>query len=327
MKPTEVLDLRADLLAKSETTLFQREMMYSIAAAENVTKENMTTLDRVKLQEAAEVAAYVKVSLRHAENYYVAPDMCDLIMHAADMLDSTDLADITLPPSRAGFAYFDKPLPITDIRQAEIYINAILWDVTSDGTFVIHMWDDEYRYPDSVAQTYDSDLDFRARTAMHGRWGYIGISMYGDGDMVGDPNVAISEEILERYKNVEGVVAEPFTNPIRLFHAFWLLLNQTLVSKEIERGDRRAFRRMKFMKVPNEVTVITFRRREQHQDYEGESAVEWSHRWLVRGFWRWQPFKNEEGNWDHRRQWIAPYIKGPADKPLVITQKVNAFTR
>lgn len=324
MRPVEVLDLRADITAKAQTAEFRKAMTYCIAAAD-FTARSLTATDRARLQQAAEVANYVPVSLQYAENYYVAPDMCDLIVHAANMLDATDLADNTLPPSRSGFAYFDKPLCIRDIRQSDIYVNAILWDVSSEGTYVIHMWDDEYRHPDAVARQMVAEGVSTSRIT--GRWGYIGVALYDDGDQIGDPEIQISEEIIKRYEHVEGVIAAPFTNPTRLFHAFWLLLNQTLVARDVERGDRRAARRMRFMNVPNEVTVITFRRREHHDDYEGESAVEWNHRWLVRGHWRWQPYKDEDGNWQHRRQFIAPYIKGPENRPLVITQKVNAFVR
>jgi hypothetical protein len=48
---------------------------------------------------------------------------------------------------------------------------------------------------------------------------------------------------------------------------------------------------------------------------EGERTVDWSHRWLVRGFWRNQWFPSLG---IHRQLWISDYIKGPEDKPLRI---------
>ena len=46
---------------------------------------------------------------------------------------------------------------------------------------------------------------------------------------------------------------------------------------------------------------------------EGVSDVEWQCKWLVRGHWRkqWCPSKEQ-----HEMRWIAPYIKGPEDKPF-----------
>ncbi len=43
-------------------------------------------------------------------------------------------------------------------------------------------------------------------------------------------------------------------------------------------------------------------------------AVEWSHRWFVRGHWTQQPYGPQQSL--RRAQWIMPYIKGPEDKPL-----------
>lgn len=52
---------------------------------------------------------------------------------------------------------------------------------------------------------------------------------------------------------------------------------------------------------------------------------EYSHRFIVRGFWR-----NQAYGPDHslrRRQWIPPFVKGPADKPLVCKETVRIWKR
>jgi hypothetical protein len=56
----------------------------------------------------------------------------------------------------------------------------------------------------------------------------------------------------------------------------------------------------------------------------GETDVEWSHRWIVRGHWRkqWFPLRSA-----HVPVWIHPYIKGPADKPLRVLPEVYAVAR
>ena len=60
------------------------------------------------------------------------------------------------------------------------------------------------------------------------------------------------------------------------------------------------------------VTVVTLRR--PRQENHGEPAhVDWAHRWIVSGHWRWQPYKDGV-----RQIWISPYVKGPDDKPLVV---------
>ncbi|MCT6836193.1 MAG: hypothetical protein M3036_00885 [Bifidobacteriales bacterium] len=57
----------------------------------------------------------------------------------------------------------------------------------------------------------------------------------------------------------------------------------------------------------------------------GEDPRAWTHRWIVRGFWR-----NQAYGPDHalrRRQWIPPYVKGPADKPLIAKETVRIWRR
>ena len=49
-------------------------------------------------------------------------------------------------------------------------------------------------------------------------------------------------------------------------------------------------------------------------------GVDWTHQWIVDGHWRNQPYG--VGHSLRRLQWIAPFIKGPEDAPLVIKDKV-----
>jgi len=47
---------------------------------------------------------------------------------------------------------------------------------------------------------------------------------------------------------------------------------------------------------------------------QAQRTVAWSHRWMVRGHWRLQPYGAERKL--RRLKWIDPYVKGPEDKPL-----------
>ena len=57
----------------------------------------------------------------------------------------------------------------------------------------------------------------------------------------------------------------------------------------------------------------------------GEDRRAWTHRWIVRGFWREQPYGPDHAL--RRRQWIPPYVKGPADKPLIAKETVRIWRR
>jgi hypothetical protein len=76
------------------------------------------------------------------------------------------------------------------------------------------------------------------------------------------------------------------------------------------------------------VTCASLRRQRYVSDSERETeAREYSHRWIVRGHMRNQPIgpRNAKGGQKHLRVWIAPYVKGPEDKPLVLKDRVQLF--
>jgi hypothetical protein len=87
-------------------------------------------------------------------------------------------------------------------------------------------------------------------------------------------------------------------------------------------------------RIPPRVVVIQLRNLEHSARGEGESMVQWGHRWMVRAHPRWQvcgpdhPLAQEiePGKW-RARIWIWPYVKGPASKPLVISEKIYALHR
>lgn len=64
------------------------------------------------------------------------------------------------------------------------------------------------------------------------------------------------------------------------------------------------------------VTFIILRRPESrpHPSAETESVVDWHYRWIVSGHLRAQWYPSEQA---HRLIWIAPYLKGPEDAPLL----------
>lgn len=54
-------------------------------------------------------------------------------------------------------------------------------------------------------------------------------------------------------------------------------------------------------------------RRQRDDAADHETAVEWQCQWLVRGHWRQQFYASANR---HVPRWIAPYIKGPFDRPM-----------
>lgn len=76
-----------------------------------------------------------------------------------------------------------------------------------------------------------------------------------------------------------------------------------------------------------DVHVMTLRtmRRGGGEGVDDEDGPHHSHRWVVRGHWRWQPCG--PGRKDRRLTWVRPHIKGPDDAPLIEIDQVAKLTR
>ncbi len=108
----------------------------------------------------------------------------------------------------------------------------------------------------------------------------------------------------------------------RLLIVFWLLAKQRLLTQSREQPSRAVRRRAKAQEIKT-VTVVRLRKR-VYADTEGSRKVDWTHRWLVRGFYRNQWYPSEQR---HRPLWIADFVKGPSNKPFVAKQRVFEFVR
>jgi hypothetical protein len=100
--------------------------------------------------------------------------------------------------------------------------------------------------------------------------------------------------------------------------AFLLFIKQTVLTTSSTRASRGLRRRMEKAgaRRPDPlVRVVQLRKHKHaytHSDGDQEQ-VDWSCRWLVQGHWRNQWYSSKQ---IHQPIWIAPFIKGPDDKPL-----------
>ncbi len=85
-------------------------------------------------------------------------------------------------------------------------------------------------------------------------------------------------------------------------------------SHRLLRAERRDIKRHGG-EAEDEVTFVTLRRPETSRpESDHETSVDWKHTWLVSGHYRAQWYPSEQA---HHVIWIAPYLKGPADAPLL----------
>lgn len=351
MRPEQVIDMQSDLYQRTFDRFFRRHIEAVLSSAlipmnseeeSRVTRENMY--------------AMLGKSVQMAYAYRVTHDMSLLVQHAASTLDETDTFMHDLAPSDFGIVLFERPLPIYDVRGQEMLVHWMVWGKAAirlggvSGVGSVSYWFNDMRLnPDEVQQRLWGEYG-HAADRYTGRWGFIGADIYPTGVSVG-PVLETVEGKAEAALRDEGVEPQPFTNTIRYLHALWLLLGQSVSTSEDEWVRRTAFRRAQRLGIQPRVTVIRLRRNEGNR-HEGESLVDWSHRWLVRGHPRWQPYGERAVDHEHilgpveavnghsvkrcqvsgcghyvARIWIAPYVKGPDDKPLRFTEHVYDLVR
>lgn len=350
MKPGQVLDARADLLDRLQhNNAFYEQQVFLLASQigdTGSTPESIRRLDREAMITKHGKAVDTQINhLKVAEAYRVTEDMTSMVQFAASQLDDSDQIDTSLAPTQCGFVRFDAPLPVHDIRGHLMLVNWMTWGPYRgrDGTPVTVVWafNDPHTNPDEthkemlrLAREEGSPDHEEWYLRMIGRFATVGCDFLFNGNEVGPAEQQASpRQVLEVLS--DGLEPLPGTNTVRYIHALWLLLNQTIVKVEEEEVDRPARRRAGKMKLPSRVTVIRLRRQESsHHRPEGESQVEWQHKWIVRGHWRWQPCgphhplaQEVEPGVYRARIWINPFVKGPEDKPFMQSEKLYSLDR
>jgi len=276
--------------------------------------------------------------VRAGEAYRVSPEMAAVTIHAARGLDEDDKVDRSLAPTPCGIVRFDHPLPAIDARGVHQKVHWITWgpgvvvrknafgqDV-EEPSVVVTAWNDTAD-PDEVSERLLNSDDPKQREAYRsimGRWSMVGMTTMPHGRSLGpseiDPEAQYAESIISA-----GDTPIAYTNVMRYLHALWLLLDQTITDVRPEHLRTSVAKKAWKKNLPGRVTVIQLRRTANEGKTAGESSVDWSHRWLVRGHWRWQACG--PGNAERKRIWIHPFVKGPEDKPLVVNPKVYDMRR
>lgn len=121
--------------------------------------------------------------------------------------------------------------------------------------------------------------------------------------------------------------SETFRVVLKHLLALNALLHQRVVVRTTLRADRPSLRRAarNGIHVANQEVQVMDLRRPTPSEVAGEHRhIEWSQRWIVDGHWRNQYLPS---NGEHRPTWIAPYVKGPDDKPLVTKPRVYRWSR
>lgn len=275
-----------------------------------------------------------------SEAFYVHPRMTELVTAASESMPDEPLMPEDLP-TQQGFVLIPGGLTMIDIRGSMLVCNAVLWS-TFGGKVTVTMLSDKYDPKDTINIRH-----IKGHKALP-RYTFVKVDDLEFGrslpvtpgpDMVIPPEYGVQVEY-----GPEGEVAivsdkgysaeemeEMFsfgarTDPtMRWLVTMWRLMQQPITSIEKEFPNRQQRRALERKNVPDKhVSVVTLRRKVGQHDSEAE--VHWSHRWLVRGHWRRQPYK-ENGETVYRYIWIHPFVKGPEDAPLLVREHVYDLSR
>lgn len=354
MNPSQVLDMQADLALRMRDMRFRAlaEQTFTLDAGAELTQSARE--HRQIRDNSVYLAAHLSQAVTIAHAYRVTPDMSALVQHAATELDETDLFDDRLAPTEAGIVRFDRPIPIIDVRGGTMKGHWLVWGpmplrdrLGRTQKHTLMTWFNDSFDPDA----YEDEVDEDARGFL-GRWRWCGADVAGRGRPLGAIRLRMAEQYAEMIR-AEGDEPSDTSNTLRYVHALWLLLGQTITTVSPETPDRASARRAKHAKLPGRISVIQLRNADNAHRLEGESLVEWRHRWLVRRHWRWQPYGPRLGV-EHKHVYgvsepgvgtlvqrcvvsgcenylariiIEGHVKGPAEAPLVVTDKVYDLSR
>lgn len=237
-----------------------------------------------------------KQALRTADLYYARSDMVSLAVSAA--VEDGELPFVA-PPSDAGLILFEGGITPLHASMGEVSrFYGMLWWMEAG----------HIRY-DVLADVMLASMGVRVKARK-------------DHDMHGDH----LREVGEGWRDPESLLS-------RILRALFALMDEPGVA-QTEQGARPG----RLERVPSRVSeqakhvhVVDVREhagddaQANGDDAPGRKHAAPDHRFIVTGHWREQPYG--PGRSRRRRQWIAPYIKGPKDKPLRLDETVRVLRR
>lgn len=273
----------------------------------------------------------------NADTLYMTHEMMDLTQTAMDTFDDKEAvseADIFIP---SGFMVLPEPFYSRDAKGLTVAMRAIGWRYV-DALSSISERDAEGHYSMSydlnepvggivpgvrfmiLSWVDDREDDFplsdEFRRELHEtgmRWGIV-------------HGTALPLEMMNDRRETRGE-GDHDASWLLFWRVAQKLMQETIITSERFRVGRPARREVARLGYPLEtVRIIELRRSRPRRESDAETGrqVNWTHRWIVRGFWRrqWYPSRQE-----HRQKYIGEHVRGPEDLPLVIKNRVWNWDR
>ena len=290
-------------------------------------------------QPSAAAGRFLLPDTYQADPIYISPDMQQLVYAAMDGFDPTEECIEEDFFIKNGFAYLPEPFYSIANDGKKLAWRAISWNLT-------HMWTldmGQQVLADKIHQTGRTDFtedELKEAGITPDQELVLRVCLWAHLDDVDDfpmpPDVAATIKIMNTPWLISHMTAIPMAAVPEIretrgegdMAAAWLVflrvLNKVMAEKVIVKDRQRPprpFRRYAEKKnwPVKDVTVIELRRRTTKDDEAGHSGRQYSHQWIVQGFWRnqWYPSLKK-----HRRKYIVEHVAGPKDKPLITKGRV-----
>lgn len=185
----------------------------------------------------AAIGAAMTSALNQAKSYRIEHQMTDVIQARADSL--ADDTPMSFPPHSVGFAVFEKPFVLHELRGRTELIHAITWMpmVTGDDNefsgYIISAWNDIWRQADEVyletVAPNISDKKYRSLAEHMGRWSMTGMRPLVV-EKVGPRQIPVRDEDREklRKENWVGPVSDFTSNFVRTLAALFDMLSERI---------------------------------------------------------------------------------------------------
>jgi len=270
---------------------------------------NGETTEEGALARGAMWADRVGVQTFNAEPVFIEPDMMTVVEAAISGFVPEPLVETDLiTPS--GLLVLPRSMWLTDPKGKRMSWRAALWYATPKGIDLV-LFHDPWEARDEFDEYIRPDTPMLPTHVVPWRYGALG------------PGVLDPEESKGIYgpdswhdAPTATTVHETTQQVHRQVQAIWRLLQQHLADVASMRPARPYAKRARLAKLPHEhVTIVRLRRPPQEREPGEPSIVAWTHRWIVGGHWRNQPYKSLGIS---RQIWISPYVKGPEALELIV---------
>ena len=294
--------------ALDETVIRHSEAMEppDDAAADSAGAKRLRRM-QAKLADAIEQMKAEADALRGAELYWVARDMVDFVVGAADTLPAWSPALVA--PALTGLLCWGKPAGAVPYsapgKRVDVPWDAVWWWTRPDGVLQLQLASRLTKQPELLAP-------FEVRSPL-----------WAGHTLVLNPTVPRTAEVMG---------SPEASQLVSIVGAAWLLMSQPAVT-ETRTLERSAPQRGEASgetgprREPSNVTIIELRRPASaaQDEPDGASGRQYRRRWWVGGHWRQQACG--PGRTQRKPIWVSPYVKGPEGSPLVAKERVHVLRR